>query len=105
MDVSNEHIEIVEGARGPKPRIKGTGIRVKDVVDWYEDVGWSVTKIVEEFPHLTPASIHAALAYYWDHKDELDKKWAEDDAWVQERRRQAPPSRLQEKLRQRQQIG
>jgi uncharacterized protein (DUF433 family) len=105
MDVSTEHIEIVQGAGGPKPRIKGTGIRVKDVVNWYAWQNWSVNKIVEEFPHLTPAGIHAALAYYWDHKDELDRKWADDDAWVEEMRRQAPPSPLQEKLKRRQQVG
>jgi uncharacterized protein (DUF433 family) len=105
MDVSTEHIEIVQGAGGPKPRIKGTGIRVRDVVEWSRDLDWSVSKIVEEFPHLTPAGIYAALAYYWDHKDDLDAKWADDDAWVEEMRRQAPPSPLQEKLKQRQKIG
>jgi uncharacterized protein (DUF433 family) len=105
MDVSTEHIEIVEGARGPKPRIKGTGIRVKDVVDWYEGMGWSVSKILEEFPHLTPAGIHAALAYYWDHKDELEAKWAADDAWVDEMMRQEPPSRVRQILEQRRQVG
>ncbi len=105
MDVSTEHIEIVEGARGPKPRIKGTGIRVKDVVGWYQDMGWSVAQILEEFPHLTPAGIHAALAYYWDHKDELEAKWAADDAWVQAMMRQEPPSRLRKMLEQRRQVG
>jgi uncharacterized protein (DUF433 family) len=105
MDVSTEHIEIVEGARGPKPRIKGTGIRVKDVVGWYQDLGWSVSQILEEFPHLTPAGIHAALAYYWDHKDELEAKWAADDAWVQEMMRREPPSRLRQMLEERRQVG
>jgi uncharacterized protein (DUF433 family) len=87
MDVSTEHIEIVEGAGGPKPRIRGTRIRVEDVVSWYEKQGMSVAEIVEGFPHITRADIHAALAYYWDHNDELDRKWAEDDAWVEEFRR------------------
>ena len=105
MDVSTEHIEIVEGARGPKPRIKGTGIRVKDVVDWCDGMGWSVSQILEEFPHLTPAGIHAALAYYWDHKDELEAKWAADDAWVREMMHQEPPSRLGQLLEQRRHVG
>jgi uncharacterized protein (DUF433 family) len=100
VDVSKEHIEIVEGAGGPKPRIIGHRIRVKDVVGWYEGLGWSVNQIVEEFPQITRADVHAALAYYWDHKDELERKWAEDDAWVDEMMR-LHPSRLQEKLKQR----
>src|SRR4051794_23810864 len=107
MDVSTEHIEIVQGASGPKPRILGTGIRVKDVVGWYEDLGWSVSQILEEFPHLTPAGIHAALAYYWDHKDELEAKWAADDAWAEEYMR-THPSPLRDMVKQRlqqQQVG
>jgi len=107
MDVSTEHIEIIEGARGPKPRIKGTGIRVKDVVDWYDGMGWSVSTILEEFPHLTPAGIHAALAYYWDNKDELEAKWAADDAEDEEYMRRNP-SRLRELVQERlkqQQVG
>jgi uncharacterized protein (DUF433 family) len=53
MDVSREHIEIVEGARGPKPYILGTRVRVVDILGWHEDQGMSIAEIVEEFPHLT----------------------------------------------------
>src|SRR3954454_9821963 len=104
MDVSTEHIEIIAGALGPKPVIRGTRIRVEDVVGWYQEQGWSVSNIVEEFPHLTPAGIHAALAYYWDHKDELEARWAADDARDQEYMRQHP-SRLREMLNQRRQVA
>lgn len=62
MDVSTEHIEIVEGARGPKARIIGHNIRVIDVVGWYEELGWSVDKILEELPQISRADVHAALA-------------------------------------------
>jgi hypothetical protein len=72
-------------------------------VAWHNGLGWSVSKIVEEFPHLTPAGIHAALAYYWDHKDELERQWAEADAWVDEQRRNHA-SPYQEALK-RQRVG
>jgi len=87
MDVSTEHIKIVEGAFGPKPRIIGHRIRVEDVVGWYEKQGMSVDEIIAGFPQITRADVHAALAYYWDHKDELERQWAEGDAWVEEYRR------------------
>lgn len=103
MDVSREHIEIVEGAGGPKPCIRGTRIRVIDVLGWYEELGWSAAKIVEEFPHITHADVYAALAYYWDHKDELDRWIAEDRAYIEEMMR-LYPGRLQEKLKQ-QRVG
>jgi uncharacterized protein (DUF433 family) len=87
MDVSTEHIEIVEGAGGPKPRIKGHRIRVEDVVGWVEEQRMSMDEIMENFPTITRADVYAALAYYWDHKAELDQKWADDEAWVEEHRR------------------
>jgi uncharacterized protein (DUF433 family) len=87
MDVSTEHIEIVQGAGGPKPVIRGTRIRVEDVVGWYEQQHMTVPEILEGFPHISAADVHAALAYYWDHKEELDRRWTEDEAWVEEFRR------------------
>jgi hypothetical protein len=54
---------------------------------------------VEEFPHLAHANVFAALAYYWGHKDDIDKRKAADDAVLAEMMRQHP-GRLQEKLKQ-----
>lgn len=59
---------------GNKPRIAGTRIRVMDVAHWHEDWGWGwpVEKILEEFPQLTAADVHAALAYYHDNREEIE---------------------------------
>jgi uncharacterized protein (DUF433 family) len=100
MDVSREHIEIVEGARGPKPCILGTRIRVVDILGWHEGQGMSVADIVEEFPHITRGDVYAALAYYWDNKDEVDRWIADDEAYVAEMKR-LHPGRLEEALKQR----
>src|SRR5687767_268063 len=104
MDVSREHIQIIEGALGPKARILGHRIRVIDVVGWYEEQGMSADEIVEEFPTITKADVYAALAYYWDNKDELDRKMAADEAYIQEMTKKEP-GRFQELLRQRQRVG
>jgi uncharacterized protein (DUF433 family) len=87
VDVSREHIEVVEGAFGPKPRIRGSRIRVEDIMYWHEEQGMSASEIVKDFPQLTHADVYAALAYYWDNKDEMDRMIAEGDAWVEEYRR------------------
>ena len=104
MDVSREHIEIVEGALGPKARIVGHNIRVVDVVGWYEQQGMSADEIVEEFPTITKADVYAALAYYWDNKDEVDRKIAADEAFVQEMMKKET-GRFQDLLKQRQRVG
>ena len=84
VNVIREHVEIVEGAGGPKARIAGHRIRVQDVVFWHEKQGMSPDEIVDQFPTITLADVYAALAYYWDHRDEIEKKMAADNAFVEE---------------------
>ena len=96
--VSIEHIEITPGVCGGKPRIAGHRIRVQDVYVWHELQGQTPEEIVADFPQLTLGDVHAALAYYWDHKDEMHRRMAEDEAFVEELRRDSPPSLLKEKM-------
>ena len=99
-DVIRAHIEIVQGVNGPKPRIAGHRIRVQDVVIWHEKLGMSPDEIVYHYPTITLADVYAALAYYWDHRDEIERAIAEEQAFVEEFRRNYP-SLLQEKLKHR----
>jgi hypothetical protein len=39
--------------------------------------GLSVEEILHEFPHLTPAQVHDALSYYYDHRAEIDQEIVE----------------------------
>ncbi len=100
-DVIRDHIEVVEGAGGPKARIAGHSIRVVDIVNMLEDQGLSPAEIVEQLPTITLTDVHAALTYYRDHSEEIRRAIAEEDAYVEELRRTSV-SRLQEKLQQRQ---
>jgi uncharacterized protein (DUF433 family) len=100
VDVIREHIEIVEGAGGPTARIAGHRIRVQDVVIWHEKLGMSPDEIVYHYPTITLADIYAALAYYWDHRDEIERAIAEEQAFAEEFRR-CHPGPLEEKLKQR----
>jgi uncharacterized protein (DUF433 family) len=63
---------------GGRPIIAGHRIAVIDVAVWTKQ-GMTPEQIASEFP-LTLAQIHAALAYYYDHQEELDKQLAEDEA-------------------------
>lgn len=97
-DVIREHIEVVQGAGGPKARIAGHRIRVQDVVIWHEKLGMSPDEIVDQQPTISLADIHAALAYYWDHREEIERAIAEEGALVEAFRRDHTGP-LQEKLR------
>jgi uncharacterized protein (DUF433 family) len=93
------HIEIRPGHSGGRPRIAGRRIRVQDVAIWHEQESMSAQEIAKEYD-LTLSDVHAALAYYYDHRDEIDKMIADDDAFVEEMRKQSP-SFLDEKLKKR----
>jgi uncharacterized protein (DUF433 family) len=88
--VSKEHIEIVEGAGGPKARIAGSRIRVMDVATWHENMGMTADEIANEFPTITLADVYAALAYYWDNRAAIEEAMTAEDTFVEELRRRSP---------------
>ena len=98
VDVIREHIEIVEGAGGPKARIAGHRIRVQDVAIWHEKLGMSPDEIVDQYPTITLADVHAALAYYWDHRDAIEQAIADERAMADQLEREHVGP-LQEKLK------
>jgi uncharacterized protein (DUF433 family) len=51
------------GICGGRPRIDGHRIQVEDVAIWHERMGMSPDEIVLEYPTITLADVHAALAY------------------------------------------
>lgn len=47
-------------------------IRVAQIVADHLGFGWSAEEIARQYEHLTLAEIHAALGYYYDHREEID---------------------------------
>jgi uncharacterized protein (DUF433 family) len=97
LPVISEHIVSTKDTCGGAPRITGSRIRVKDVVIWHLHQRMSLDEIISKWPHLTLAGIHAALAYYYDRKDEIDAEIDADEAWYEEMKAKTP-SLVQEKL-------
>lgn len=87
--VSNEHIEITPGVVGGKPRISGRRITVEDIAVWHERMGMSTDEIASEYD-LSLAEVHAALAYYFDHRAETDESIRAGEAFTEELRRNTP---------------
>jgi uncharacterized protein (DUF433 family) len=58
----NEFIGIDPDIRFGKPCIIGTRIAVGDILNWFA-AGMTETDIIEDFPELKEAHIHAALAF------------------------------------------
>jgi len=98
QSVITKYIEITPGVLGGKPRIAGHRISVAQIAEMYLKMGESIEEIATEY-NLSPASVHAAMTYYYEHREEIDRRTTESDAFIEELKRQTPPSPLQEKLR------
>jgi len=92
----DEHIEITPGVAGGKPRIAGRRITVQNVAIWHERMGKGADEIATEYD-LTLADVYAALAYYFDHREEIDESIREGEA-LAETLRESTPSILSRKL-------
>jgi uncharacterized protein (DUF433 family) len=78
------------GLHGGRPCIAGTGVTVRRVAVLH-NMGESPEEIAGDYGHLSLAQVHAALAYYYANKSEIDADLeAEErkyDALAQQHRR------------------
>jgi uncharacterized protein (DUF433 family) len=91
-----ERITKVPGTCGGRACLAGHRIRVADIVVWHERRGYAPDEIVALFPGITLGDVHAALAYYFDHRAEIEDDLRADEALGQEGGRQ--PSKIRARL-------
>lgn len=91
-----EHVVIDE--RGV-PVLAGTGTKVVEIVLDQQAYGWSAEEIHYQHPHLSLGQIYSALAYYWDHQDDLDADIERRLEFVEGLRQTTGRTLLQDKLR------
>ena len=96
VETRYEHIVLDESG---VPLIAGTTMKVIELVTSHQAYGWSPEELAVQFPYLSMGQIHSALAYYWDHKTELDEDMARRLAWVDELRRRTPEPPVVARLR------
>lgn len=87
--VDTGHIVVEPDVLGGEPHIAGHRIAVSDVAIWSTFHNLSPEEIAERF-HLTLGDVHAALAYYYDHKEEIDRDIAATDLQAEEMARRYP---------------
>lgn len=87
--ILDDHIEITPDVLGGKPRIAGRRIAVEHIVVWHEWMGRPADEIAGELD-LSLADIYAALAYYYDHRQEIDDSLRDGEQLVEEMRPQIP---------------
>lgn len=96
------HIEKTPGVCGGRARIAGHRVRVQDIVTWHEKRGYSPDEIVDMFPGISLADVYAALAYYFDNRQEIEEEFKSADEWAEWVTSNIPskiPDELREKRR------
>ncbi|MGE0132106.1 MAG: DUF433 domain-containing protein [Blastocatellales bacterium] len=84
------------GVKGGTPSLAGTRISVADLVIMHLRMGQSLEEIAATYD-LPLAAVHAGMAYYYDHRSQVDQSIEQDRAFA-EAFRQNNPSPLKEKL-------
>ena len=98
MTVRTCYEHIVVGEDGV-PTIAGTTTKVVELVAEKLAYGWSPEEIHLQHPYLSMGQVHAALAYYWDHAEELDKDMGDRLRRVEGIRKALGPSPLVRRLK------
>jgi uncharacterized protein (DUF433 family) len=93
------HIEVRKNRAGQdRVYIAGTRTRVQDIYALAEIQGLTADQIVEQLSHLTLGQVHAALGYYFDHREQILNELREDQEFVRMMRAQTGPGPLEERL-------
>lgn len=73
-------------------------VRVAQLVMDHLGRAWSSEEIARQYPLLSPAEIHSALAYYFDHQEEIDAEIQAETKQADSAARMAHTSPLAVKL-------
>ncbi len=79
-------------------RIDGTRMKVLDIAKGLRSHAPSIQQLMDAFPHLKPAQIHAALAYYYDNQSALDAEIDRESADFEADRKASVPTAGSSKL-------
>ena len=76
---------ILEG----EPRIAGTRISVRDIVEYMRTYEGDMGRVLQELPDLSDDDIRVAMTYYAAHREEIDEYIRQDEEAEEEMLRDA----------------
>ena len=97
--LSETHYEHIMLNEDQVPMIAGTTMKVIELVLDHLAYGWSPEELHFQHPSLTMGQIYSALAYYWDHKAELDQDIERRLQFVEQVQQSTKPPSLAERLK------
>lgn len=98
LETAYRHIVLDEDGT---PIIAGANTKVVELIAEMQAHGLSPEELCFQLPHLSLGQIHSALAYYWDHKGEIDGDLERRHQRVESLRQELGQPPLVERLRRR----
>jgi uncharacterized protein (DUF433 family) len=80
--------------------ISGTTTKVVEIVQDHLAHHWHAEDICRQYPYLSLAQVHAALTYYYDHEQEMDREIDRRRRTVADIKAKRADDALQKKLQQ-----
>ena len=74
LKIKHPYIMSIKTHCGGSPVIAGTKFPVQSVVFYILKQGMTPEELVKEFSHLTLPQVYDALSYYYENREEIDKK-------------------------------
>lgn len=99
MSVGVKYPHVKKPADGPARLERVPRVRVAQIaMDWIAH-GWSVEEMCRHHPYLQPAEAHAAMLYYFDHREEIDREIREEWEVSESSRATASPTPFELRMR------
>jgi uncharacterized protein (DUF433 family) len=99
MELTTTEYKYIQLDERNVPIIAGTTMKVVELITSIKAYGWTPEELHANYPHVSLSKIHSALAYYWDHKEELDADIERRYQFAEQLRREAGESLIAQKLR------
>ena len=96
--ISTEYIAIDPDYCYGKPRIAGTRMPVADIAEMYLEMEQSLEEIAAKY-NLSLAAVHGAMAYYYDHRESIDRHSFETEKIVEKMQLKTASSKFQKRWR------
>ena len=97
VDLSYPHIEKFEDQPARLARVPR--VRIAQIAMDYLEHGWSVDKMCRQHPYLSLSEAHSAMAYYFDHQEEIDREIAEEITQIEGEMTRSARSPIYHRLR------
>jgi len=74
MPAVSAYPHILEVSGQPASLERFPRLRVAQIAMDHIFHGWTAEDILRQHNHLTPSEVHAALGYYFDHREQIDRE-------------------------------